>query len=56
MNDKKIETIKYWLQPMNIKKIQGFFKFVNFYRYFVKKFRQLTISFIKFIKNDKTFK
>src|SRR6266566_3188474 len=31
MNNKKIETVKYWLQLINIKKIRGFFKFANFY-------------------------
>ena len=55
MNDKKIETIKYWLQPTNIKKVRGFFKFTNFYRRFVERFKRLVISFIEFIKNDKVF-
>src|SRR6266566_9215931 len=32
MNNKKIEVIKHWLQPTNIKEIRGFFKLVNFYR------------------------
>ncbi len=55
INNKKIETIKYWLQPTNIKEIQRFFKFVNFYQRFVKRFKRLIISFIKLTKNDKTF-
>jgi len=56
MNDKKIETIKYWLQFTNIKEVRRFFKFTNFYRYFIERFKQLTIPFIEFTKNDKTFK
>ncbi len=56
MNNKKIETVKYWLQFTNVKKIRRFFKFINFYRRFIKRFGQLTISFIKFIKNNKVFK
>ncbi len=55
INNKKIEIIKYWPQSMNIKEVRGFFKFVNFYRHFVERFERLTISFIKLIKNDKTF-
>ncbi len=55
MNNKKIEIVKYWLQSTNIKEIRGFFKFVNFYRCFVKGFKRLTIPFIKLIKNDKAF-
>src|SRR6266699_6726136 len=56
MNDKKIKTIRYWLQPTNIKEIRGFLRFVNFYRYFIEGFKRLAIFFIKLIKNDKTFK
>src|SRR6266699_1346878 len=53
MNDKKIEIIRFWLQFINIKKIRRFFKFANFYRHFIERLRQLTILFIKLIKNDK---
>jgi len=56
MNNKKIEVIRYWLQSTNVKKVRGFLGFVNFYRRFVERFKRLTISFIKFTKNDKTFK
>ncbi len=56
MNDKKIETIRYWLQSINVKEIRGFLKFVNFYRHFVERFKQLIILFIKLTKNDKVFK
>jgi len=55
MNDKKIEVVKYWLQPTNIKEIRRFFKFANFYQYFVERFERLTISFIELTKNDKVF-
>ncbi len=55
ISNKKIEAMKYWLQPINIKEIRGFFKFANFYRYFIKRFGRLTIPFIKLIKNNKTF-
>ena len=55
ISDKKIEAIRYWLQFTNVKEIRGFFGFANFYRRFIERFRQLTISFIELIKNDKTF-
>jgi len=55
MNDKKIEIIRYWLQSTNVKEIQGFLRFANFYRHFVERFGQLTIPFIELTKNDKTF-
>ncbi len=56
INDKKIKIIRFWPQSTNVKKIRGFFKFVNFYRHFVERFKRLTIPFIEFTKNDKTFK
>ncbi len=56
MNNKKIEIVKYWLQFTNIKEIRGFFGFINFYRYFIERFGQLIISFIKLTKNNKGFK
>ena len=55
MNNKKIETVKYWLQFTNVKKIRRFFKFINFYRRFIKRFKRLIIPFIKLMKNDKAF-
>ncbi len=56
ISDKKIEAIRYWLQPTNVKEIRGFFRFINFYRYFVKRFRRLIISLIELTKNNKVFK
>ncbi len=55
MNNKKIEVVRYWLQLINIKEIQGFFGFINFYQRFIERFEQLTIPFIKFTKNNKAF-
>ena len=55
MNDKKIEVVRYWLQSTNVKEIRGFFKFINFYRRFVKRFKRLIIPFIELTKNDKAF-
>ncbi len=56
MNDKKIEVVRYWLQPTNVKEIRGFLGFANFYRRFVERFGRLVISFIELTKNDKAFK
>ncbi len=39
INNKKIETVRYWLQPTNVKKIRGFLKFANFYQRFIKIFK-----------------
>ncbi len=56
INNKKIKEIKYWLQLINVKEIRRFLGFVNFYRCFIEGFERLAIPFIKFIKNNKTFK
>jgi hypothetical protein len=55
MNDKKVEAIRSWPVPINIKEIRGFLGFTNFYRHFIERFGRLATSFIKLIKKDKIF-
>jgi hypothetical protein len=55
MNDKKVETVRSWPIPTNIKEVKGFLGFANFYRRFIKGFGRLITSFIEFTKKDKVF-
>ena len=41
MDPKKIETIKNWNTPENLKDVQAFIGFANFYRRFVKSFSKI---------------
>jgi len=40
--DEKIGTIKEWKEPMNVKGIQSFLGFANFYRRFIQDYSQIT--------------
>ena len=66
MDPKKIETIQNWNTPENLKDVQAFIGFANFYRRFVKGFSQIAgpltalskkkIPFNWTINCDKAFK
>jgi len=45
MNFSKVTVIVSWITSINLKKIQSFVKFVNFYRRFIKNFLKLVKSF-----------
>jgi len=55
MNDNKIEAVRSWPIPTNIKEIKEFLGFVNFYRRFIEGFGRLAIPFIEFTKKNKAF-
>jgi len=42
MDEEKIRTIKEWKEPINVKGIQSFLGFANFYRRFIKDYRKIT--------------
>ena len=47
MDTRKIQTIKDWITPKNVKDIQAFVGFANFYRRFVKNFSAMAAPLIK---------
>ena len=50
INLMKIITTKKWPTPINIKKIQSFFKFVNFNQNLIKKYSKYTEPLTQLIK------
>jgi len=42
MDEEKIRTIKKWKEPINVKGIQSFLGFANFYRRFIKDYSKIT--------------
>jgi hypothetical protein len=55
MNSRKIETILQWVTSQNLKQIQKFLEFCNFYRRFIKNFAKIVKSLIKLIRKDVFF-
>ena len=44
-----------WKSLQNVKDVQGFLGFANFYHYFIKDFAKLAAPLIALTKNDKQF-
>ncbi len=55
MNSKKIEIILQWSISQNLKQVQRFLKFCNFYRKFIKNFAKIVKSLIKLIRKNVIF-
>jgi len=55
MNLSKMTVIVNWITSINLKEIQSFVKFVNFYHHFIKNFLKLVKSFIQLTKKNTSF-
>ena len=41
MENNKTKTVKEWKTPINVKEVESFLEFANFYRYFIKNFSHI---------------
>jgi hypothetical protein len=55
MNSEKIETILQWATSQNLKQIQKFLEFCNFYRRFIRNFAKIVKSLIKLTRKNVLF-
>ncbi len=55
MNSSKINIIVNWLILINVKDVQSFLDFTNFYRRFIYDYSRITISLTRFIRKDVLF-
>jgi hypothetical protein len=55
MNSKKIEIILQWSISQNLKQVQKFLRFCNFYRRFIRNFAKIMKSLIKLIRKNVIF-
>ncbi len=55
MNSSKMIIIVNWTTSINLKEIQRFMKFVNFYHYFIRNFFKLVKSFTQLTRKDTSF-
>ena len=55
MNLSKVDTILTWEFPQNVKDVQGFLRFTNFYQRFIKNFSRLVKSLVNLTQKDVKF-
>ncbi len=55
MNFSKVTVIVSWITSINLKEIQNFVRFVNFYRRFIKNFSKLVKSFTQLTRKNTSF-
>jgi len=55
MNFSKVTIIVSWIISINLKEIQSFMRFVNFYRRFIKNFSKLVKSFTRLTRKNTSF-
>ncbi len=55
INSIKVKVIVNWAMLINLKEIQSFVRFINFYRCFIKNFLKLVKSFIQLTRKDTSF-
>ncbi len=55
INLSKVTVIVSWITSINLKEIQSFVKFVNFYRRFIKNFSKLVKSFTQLTRKNMSF-
>ncbi len=55
MNSSKINIIVIWLILINVKNVQSFLDFTNFYKRFIYDYSKITISLIHLIRKDVLF-
>jgi hypothetical protein len=55
MNSEKIETILQWVTSQNLKQVQKFLKFCNFYKRFIQNFAKIVKSLIKLTRKSVSF-
>ena len=55
MNSIKVKVIVNWTTSINLKKVQSFVRFINFYRRFIKNFSKLVKSFTQLTRKNTSF-
>ncbi len=55
MNSIKVKVIVNWVTLINLKEVQSFMKFINFYRRFIKNFLKLVKLFTQLTRKNTSF-
>jgi hypothetical protein len=52
MDPEKVKAVEEWKEPTNIKGVQSFLRFTNFYRRFIRDFSKITAPLTKLTRKD----
>ena len=55
IDDKKVQAIREWPKPKNLKEVQAFLGFANFYRRFIQRYLQICTPLTKMTKKEQPF-
>ena len=55
MDDEKVKAIKEWPEPRNLKEVQAFLGFANFYQRFIQGYSQICTPLTKMTKKEQPF-
>ena len=55
MDKKKVEAIREWPEPKNLKEVQAFLGFANFYQRFIQGYSQICTLLTKMTKKEQLF-
>ena len=55
MDKEKVKAIKKWPEPKNLKEVQAFLRFANFYQRFIQGYSQICTPLTKMTKKEQPF-
>ena len=55
MDDEKVKAIREWPEPRNLKEVQAFLGFANFYQRFIQRYSQICTPLTKMTKKEQPF-
>ena len=55
MDDEKVKVIREWSEPRNLKEVQAFLGFANFYQRFIQGYSQICTPLTKMTKKEQSF-
>ena len=55
MDNEKVQALREWPEPKNLKEVQAFLGFANFYQRFIKRYSQICTPLTKMIKEEQPF-
>ena len=55
IDEEKVKAVKKWPKPKNLKEVQAFLRFANFYQKFIQRYLQICTPLTKMTKKEQPF-